>query len=30
MKIKWAGHVARMGIETHIGFWWEDQEDRDH
>jgi hypothetical protein len=26
-KMKWAEHVARMGIrKMHIGFWWENPE----
>jgi hypothetical protein len=30
-KIKWAGHVARIGRrEVHIGRWWESQKERDH
>jgi hypothetical protein len=24
-RIRWATHVARMGINMHIGFWWESQ-----
>jgi hypothetical protein len=28
--VRWAGHVARMGIrEMHIGYWWESQKERD-
>jgi hypothetical protein len=30
-RMKWAGHVARMGIRgMHIGFLWESQKERDH
>jgi hypothetical protein len=29
-KIRWAGHVARMGSGMHIRFWWEIQKERDH
>jgi hypothetical protein len=25
-RMKWAGHVARMGV---IGYWWESQKERD-
>jgi hypothetical protein len=29
-RMKRAGHVERMGRRrTHIGFWWESQEERD-
>jgi hypothetical protein len=30
-RMKWAGHVARMGRRgMHIGYWWESQkEDQD-
>jgi hypothetical protein len=24
-RMKWARHVARMGREIHIGYWWESQ-----
>jgi hypothetical protein len=28
-RMRWAGHVARMGrIGMHIGFWWESQKER--
>jgi hypothetical protein len=30
-KMRWAGHVARMGIRgMHIGYWWESQKEGDH
>jgi hypothetical protein len=30
-RMKWAGHVARMGRgESCTGFWWGNQRDRDH
>jgi hypothetical protein len=29
-RIRWIGHVARMGGRgMHIGYWWEIQNDRD-
>jgi hypothetical protein len=28
--IRWAGHVARMRREMHVGYWWESQKERDH
>jgi hypothetical protein len=30
-RMRWAGHVARMGIKgTLIDYWWESQRERDH
>jgi hypothetical protein len=30
-KMRWAGHVARMGIRgIRIDYWWERQRERDH
>jgi hypothetical protein len=30
-RMRWAGHVARMGRGgMHIGYWWESQMGRDH
>jgi hypothetical protein len=30
-RLRWAGHVARMGIrEMHIGFQWQSQKERNH
>jgi hypothetical protein len=30
-RIRWAGHVARMGRRgMHKGYWWESQKKRDH
>jgi hypothetical protein len=30
-RMRWAGHVARMGrIGTRIDYWWESQRERDH
>jgi hypothetical protein len=28
--MRWAGHVARMGREMHMGYWWKSQKERDH
>jgi hypothetical protein len=29
-RIRWVGHVARMGrIGMHVEYWWESQKDRD-
>jgi hypothetical protein len=30
-RIRWVGHVARMGRRgMHIEYWWESQKERDH
>jgi hypothetical protein len=30
-RMRWAGHVARMGRgEVHTGFWWGNLRERDH
>jgi hypothetical protein len=30
-RMKWVGHVARMGITgMHVRYWWEGQKERDH
>jgi hypothetical protein len=30
-RMRWAGHVARMGEKrVHIEYWWESQKERDH
>jgi hypothetical protein len=26
MRMKWAGHVARMRREIYVGYWWKIQE----
>jgi hypothetical protein len=29
-RMRWAGHVARMGRRgMHIGYWWESQKERE-
>jgi hypothetical protein len=29
-RVRWAGHVARMGRRRiHIGYWWERERERD-
>jgi hypothetical protein len=29
-RVRWSGHVARMGRRgMHIGYWWESQKERD-
>jgi hypothetical protein len=31
MRMRWAGHAARMGRRgIHIGYWWENQKERHH
>jgi hypothetical protein len=31
LRMRWAGHVARMGRRgTLIDYWWESQSERDH
>jgi hypothetical protein len=31
MRMRWEGHVARMGRRgMHIGYWWGSQKERDH
>jgi hypothetical protein len=31
LRMRWAGHVARMGEQTKCtGFWWESQKQTDH
>jgi hypothetical protein len=30
-RIRWAGHVARVGARgMHIGYWWESQKLKEH
>jgi hypothetical protein len=29
-RMRWAGHVARMGRGTRIDYWWESQRERGH
>jgi hypothetical protein len=29
-RIRWVGHVARMGREVYTGFWWGNLKARDH
>jgi hypothetical protein len=30
-RMRWAGHVARMGRRgMHTGYWWESQKESDH
>jgi hypothetical protein len=30
-RMRWAGHVARMGIKLmRTGFWWGSQKEREH
>jgi hypothetical protein len=29
-RMRWAGHVARMGERVFIGFWWGNRMERDH
>jgi hypothetical protein len=30
-RMRWAGHVARMGRKgMHRGYWWEIEKERDH
>jgi hypothetical protein len=29
-RMRWAGHEARMGRLTHLGYWWISQKESDH
>jgi hypothetical protein len=29
-RMRWAGHVARMGRKKFTGFWWLSSKERDH
>jgi hypothetical protein len=30
-RMRWTGHVARRGKNgMHIGYWWENQKEKDH
>jgi hypothetical protein len=28
-RMRWAGHVAQVGREVYIGYWWESQKEID-